>query len=334
VTLSGNRDRAWQGLTAFSDVFTCYSSAIAAWLAFEAERWPELLNPGLWLTVTEAGDGLFAFGHLQPGLRSALGLERRGADEGPHAVVGVREELDRSGRAIIAGDGFNLPWHVAFQRRHVPHWFVLASADDGFEFVDPFSCRNEFGWQQPSRAPVSEEALTDLLAALAQDDPVFRLRESYAFGDEAAAPGSRRFQWFVASAVANGRTPTGDRGVAAVGRLARHFRDHGQQPDAYRQADDIWSIARHRAFFARLVDRDATLEGTGELRVWLEEHIAPLALKWSHAAPLIMQATLALGAGRPASSSLPELLDELAERELAAASTVPGSGRQLLAGRV
>jgi len=49
VTLSGNRDRAWQGLTAFSDVFTCYSSAIAAWLAFEAERLAKSCARLVWL---------------------------------------------------------------------------------------------------------------------------------------------------------------------------------------------------------------------------------------------------------------------------------------------
>ena len=49
------------------------------------------------------------------------------------------DESARSGRVIVAGDGFNLPWHVAHGRRHVPHWFVLAATGERPEVVDPFT---------------------------------------------------------------------------------------------------------------------------------------------------------------------------------------------------
>ncbi len=51
----------------------------------------------------------------------------------------------------------------------------------------------------------------------------------------------------------------------------------------------------------------------------------PLAKRWGHIAPLIMQATLALGAGREASGSLRDTLEDLAAREEAAARAFPGS---------
>ena len=118
-------DAQWTRLTSFSDTFTCYSSALATWVAGEHERWERVVNPGLYLSVTEAGAGRFAFGHFPAGLRQTLGLSRTGADDPAAAVEGVLAELGRSGRVIVAGDGYRLPWHVAFERRHVPHWFVI-----------------------------------------------------------------------------------------------------------------------------------------------------------------------------------------------------------------
>ena len=59
------------------------------------------------------------------------------------------------------------------------------------------------------------------------------------------------------------------------------------------------------------------------LREWGAEYPEPLARRWGHVAPLLMQAMLALGAGRKASASVPETLEELAEREEAAAAAFP-----------
>jgi hypothetical protein len=309
----------WERLLACSNEFTCYSAAVAVWSAATDEDWGRSVNAGLWLTLTEASDGLFGFAYFRPELRAELGLVRTGADDTASAIDGVLEEVARSGRVIIAGDGFHLPWHVAAARRHLPHWYVLSEGEQGLEVMDPFACRNELGVQEATRRPVSRESLADLLLALPGDDPVHRLRERLALGDETTDGTGYRHQWFVEGDVADWRRPVGTDGPTAVLRLARHFRDHGQDPGAYLQADDIWSIARHRAFLCRYAQERARTDGDAALASWATENVAPLVTKWGHIAPLLMQASLALRAGRAASASVPDTLEALAELERSAA---------------
>ena len=79
---------------------------------------------------------------------------------------------------IVAGDGFNLPWHVAHARRHVPHWFVVAATGDGPTVVDPFSCRNDLGRQDAALHRIESDAeLAGLARAIPVGDPVHALRE-------------------------------------------------------------------------------------------------------------------------------------------------------------
>jgi len=143
--------------------------------------------------------------------------------------------------------------------------------------------------------------------------------ERLALGDETTDATGYRHQWFVdgdvgrlAAARGHGRT---DRRCSG---LARHFRDHGQDPGAYLQADDIWSIARHRAFLCRYAQERAG-PADAALASWAAENVAPLVTKWGHIAPLLMQASLALRAGRAASASVPDTLEALAELERSAA---------------
>lgn len=307
---------AWESLTSLGETFTCYSSAIATWVAWSEPVWRDTVNPGLWLTLSEAGHGLFGFSHFPPSQRGSLGLVRHASDDAEGAVEAVLEEVGRSGRAIVAGDGFHLPWHVAHGKQHVPHWFVLATASGTLTVVDPFACRNDLGWQSPARQAVEESALPQLIIALPHDNPVFVLREAFAFGDDARPLAPGRFQWFAHEDVEGVRAPQGSAGPDAVLRLAEQFRDHGQDPAAYRQVDDLWSIARHRAFLAGWASR------VGELQGWVEQHAQPLARRWAHIPPLLMQATLALGAGRDASTSVSDTLEELAQREVEAGAAL------------
>jgi hypothetical protein len=336
VSVRQDPDRFWEQLTSFSDTFTCYSAAIATWAAWEHRDWRRLVNPGLWLTVGERADGLFAFGHFRPGLRAALGLVRTGMDgAAAEAAAAVVAEMRRCGRVIVAGDGFHLPWHVAFGRRHVPHWYVLLDAPQGPTVMDPFACRNDLGLQAASRHVLDEGRVGRIIAGLPGDDPVLALRESLALGDDAGLPSRLPYQWYVRGAVEGQHPPaesvpadsaiqtapadlTGAHGPEAVRLLAAHFRANGQQPSAYRQADDLWSIARHRAFLYRYAQRRAGAAGDDALSHWVDEHGEPLAKKWGHIAPLVMQASLALGSGRAASASVPDTLEQLAERERSA----------------
>jgi len=208
---------------------------------------------------------------------------------------------------------------VAHGRRHVPHWYVLLAAPGGAELLDPFACRNELGLQHAARRPVGEAELATLLEGLPGDDPVLALRESLALGDVAGAPDARRHQWFERGEAAPMPGAAGVEGPEAVLRLAAHFREHGQDPAAYGQSDDIWSIARHRAFLRLHAERTAAAHGDERLAAWVQAHATPLAKRWGHMAPLLMQASLTLASGRAATASVPDALEGLAELERAAA---------------
>jgi hypothetical protein len=311
----------WQDLVDYSEAYTCYSSALAAWVALERSDWRRVVNAGLRLTLVDAGNGLFGFSHFSPRLRNELGLVRSASDDAGEAVAAILGELEQSGRVIVAGDGFRLPWHVAAERRHVPHWFVLAGSPAAPLVVDPFACRNELGLQEASLTRIEPQALATLALAHPARDPVVALREAFALGDDTRPAEHGRFQW-LARSPAETRAPAGPAGPDAVRRLARHFREHGRRPDAYRQADDIWSVARHRAFLARYATLVAA-DSDERLRSWVGDHASPLARRWSHMAPLLMQATLALSAGREPSSSVGDTLEELAGLEDAAAEAFP-----------
>jgi hypothetical protein len=321
ANLSGGR---WEELLAHKDELTCYSAALATWLAggADGDEWARFVNTGLYLKLTEAGAGLLGFAYFPAELRARVGLVRTGAQDAGGAIDGVLSELERSGRVIVAGDAFNLHWCVGHERVHTPHWYVISGIPDALEVADPFACRTELGTQEATRGPVSRESLDSMLRALPPDNAVHRLREELAFGDECTDALRYTFQWFVKGEVGEWIDPDGLVGGAAIGRLAQHFRDHGQDPDAYLQADDIWSIARHRAFMCRYYEERAGSDGTA-LPGWLEEHGRPLARRWSHLGPLLMQATLALAAGRPASGSVPQALEKLAELEDTAAASHP-----------
>jgi hypothetical protein len=315
----------WQELTSFDDAYTCYSAAVACWAAHECADWRALVDGGLTLTVFDACDGLFGFAHFPADRRAELGLTRECSEAPREAVEGVLAELERSGRTIIAGDGVRLPWHVAHARCSVPHWFVLSGTPDRLEAIDPFACRNQLGTQQAKRLPIAREELPSLLEGLPGKDPVYALRERLALGDDNPPPPGR-YQWLVRAEVGDTHPPAGLEGPDALAELARHMRTHAQDVDAYRQADDLWSIARHRAFLSHHAALVAAHSGEERLAIWTREHAEPLAKRWAHMAPLLMQARLALGAGREASDSVSSTLEDLAGLERTAAQAFTRTG--------
>jgi len=309
----------WEDVAPFGELYTCYSSAFAVWAAFGSAPWRSAVNSGLRLAVVET-DGLeLGFSHFEPELAYTLGLSRCSADDPGTAVKGIRDEIAVSGRVVVAADGFNLHWHVAHGRRHVPHWFVIAAWNDNLTVVDPFTCRNDLGLQRPFFGSIDESELPRVAAAVPLDDPVVALREAFALGADDRPLDPSPFRWLRRAPANETARPEGLEGAAAIRRLAEHFRSHATLLDAYRQADDLWSIARHRAFLAR-----DSADAGDELQRWKEEHGDPLARRWAHIAPLLMQASLALEGGRAPTSSLPDTLDELADREERAAAALPG----------
>ena len=314
---------AWGRLEALSDTFTCYSAAIATWAAAGREDWVELIDPGLELAIAPAGGGLLSFAHLRAGLRAELSLVRTGSEDPQRAEAQALDELERAGRLLVAGDGFNQPWHVAYQRRHAPHWFVLERRERELAVADPFAYTSELGQQRPHRGRIDGVPLADLLRAVPDGDPVLALREALAFGEESAPRPWQPYAWFVRGEVEDWRALQGACGPEAISTLATHFRDYGQELEAYRQSEDIWAIGRHRALTTRHLREVAAAGGQAALAEWVSDHLEPLAKRWGHVAPLMMQATLSLQAGRSASASLPETLDELASREEAATRAWP-----------
>jgi len=310
-------DEGWERLTSFRDAFTCYSSAIAAWVAHDDRTWPQTINAGLWLSVAEHDDGLFGFGHFPPGFGDALRLSVHAADDAIDARAAIAAEIERHGRVIVAADGYNLHWHVAHGRSHVPHWFTILANGQDATIVDPFAFRNELGWQEPVRVPIDVGELDSLILAVPYDDPVFRLREAWALGDGRLPVERHAYRWLSRAEGVRVDAPSTVQGPAAIRQLAKHFSSHGQDLGAYRQADDLWSIGRHRLFLAKVAGADPTLTE------WVTAHADPIARRWSHVPPLLMQATLALESGRAASASVPETLEALAELEVTAASTLP-----------
>jgi len=183
--------------------------------------------------------------------------------------------------------------------------------------------RNDLGVQAATRVPLLRTELAGLLRALPRTDPVHRLRETLALGDETSEAIEHAHQWFAAAAVQDWVAPQGADGPDAVARLAHHFREHGQNPSAYAQVDDIWSIGRHRAFLVERARGRYLRDGDDELSAWVTEHGEPLAKRWGHMAPLLMQARLGLAAGRLASDSVARMLEDLAQRERMAAQAFP-----------
>lgn len=297
----------WDELVAESDAFTCYSAALGTWLSLEDPDWAARIDSGLHLAITDERDGLFGFSHFPGRVAADLGLVLRGTDDQDEALTAVERELELHGRVVVAGDGFRLPWHVAFGRRHVPHWFTVC----GDEILDPFAARSELGVQRQERRRVSRGELAGLLGAVPRHDPVLELREAFGLGIDARPLPDGAIAWL---SRADGPVPTGAfdaEGPHALRTLATHFRARGTEPAAYRQVDDIWSIARHRAFMARRAAADGSR--------FAEQHAVPLATLWGHVAPLLLQARLAVEAGRSPSGSVSAKLDELADREAAAA---------------
>lgn len=308
----------WEDVAPLGELCTCYSSAFAVWAAFGQAPWRKAVNSGLHLAVVET-DGLhFGFSHFPAELGRTLGLARCSSDDPTAAVASILDELAASDRVVVAADGFNLPWHVAHHRRHLPHWFVIARRDGDVAVVDPFTCRNDLGLQRPFFEKIDEGDLASLVAAVPLSDPVVALRETFALGvdDRPLAPAA--FRWLRHTDVPKATPPQAIEGAAAIRVLADHFRRYAARLDAYRQADDLWSIARHRAFLSH-----CSAQAGGELRRWNEEYGDPLARRWGHVAPLLMQAVLALEGGRTPTTSLPDTLDELAGREERAAAALP-----------
>jgi hypothetical protein len=289
----------------WSQRFTCYTAALAGWLASRrTDWWRPLLTGGPFLGVRSisapANAARWRFDHSPTPWVRALNLSVYGCDDWTQARV----ELDRHrarGSVIIAGDVYRLPWQRGHRRRHAPHWFVLSGYPEPSEVDDSLAMTTEDGPQEPYRGPVDDAALHGWARALPAGNPVHDLRELSVLGDAPAHLG-RRYRWLAEEpqgagrAIACGGETDGERleGPDACHAIADDLAERGADPEAYLQSDDLWQAARQREFAAAAAAADPGLLSAAGLTHWC----AALEV-WRQIPALLLRARLAASEGRP-----------------------------------
>ena len=303
-------------LAGWSGFVTCYTAALGTWIAADAERWwRPLLASGPVLRVRPSGE-LFAFDHHAAAPCPALGLSLRTACDWAAAWAGLCAEAGARGRVVVACDTFSLPWQPGYARSHAPHWIVLRAAGDAWLVDDPLELASETGRQRPVRVSVAASDLEHVLRALPAGDRVHALRESSVLGLDDPRLGEP-YRWLAADRAPVPAQPLAAApavSAASLALLARHFRDHGSDPAAYRQADDMWQALRQRELAAAAARREDGAPGMPQAAAWEQ-----VLLAWRKLPPLLMLAGLSAGTARSAKQSgrLADALDQLAEAEAA-----------------
>lgn len=277
---------------------SCFGAAMAVYLERTGRDWLPVIGSSAELSLKPLGGGRYVFRHLPAGLRAdgaALDLVRAGADDPAAAVAGIEAELRARGAVIVCADAFGLPWTPAHGRRHGTHWIVV---DAAWHVTDVFEATAEAGQDRPWSGWTDRDTLAGWARATPRLDPVARLQERHAFGDDGDESGSRdqtqdenragdrdhgargmenaTFQWFRRRRPEEpAPRPCGAgwlSGAAALGELAAHFEAHGARPEAYCQAEELWMAARQHQLHLRFAeksglsaDRLRAVEETAEL---------------------------------------------------------------------
>lgn len=273
--------------------FSCYTSALAVYLAADDDRWWRTLadgGPHLRVTPTAAGPLRFEHHPRPPG--RLIGLRAQGADDWEAAWAGIGSELDASGRVIIAADSWNVPWLTAYRRKHGPHWFVLARDGDAYTVDDPLDLVDEHGQQSPVRTRLSEADVRGCCGALTGPLPHLVLREEAALGSTVTALGAG-YRWLTRVAPSPG-TPDAVIRHGAL-ELADQFARAAAEPASYLQVDDVWQGLRQRELLVRAIEVEeklGELSGVPAREPW--ERVTEL---WRRLPPLLLHARLLAGAG-------------------------------------
>ncbi|WP_051854748.1 hypothetical protein [Streptomyces sp. NRRL B-1347] len=246
-------------LAPWSEALTCYSAALAAWLAVRERHWWRPLLAGGPVLGVSAADDLFLFQHHARPLLPDLGLVVRWSDRWRMALDAQREQLARHGAVVVCGDARRLPWQRAHGQRHGPHWFTLLHSPDGIVVEDALGMTTESGQQRPHRVPVDAVRLEEWSRALpGAGDPVHWLRERSIAGTSWVGRGAR-YRWLEV-----GTPPPTDvplrplTGAAAVHALAERVRADGARA-LHRQADDLWQALRQRELLLAAARQDGEL---------------------------------------------------------------------------
>ncbi|WP_213451335.1 hypothetical protein [Rhizomonospora bruguierae] len=278
-------------LSGWSRTFSCYTAALAAWLAVRQERWWRPLLVGTpTLAIRPVPGGLVRFEHHPRPPLETLGLTVRYTDDWSAARAGYRNELAARGAVVICGDTYRLPWQRGYQRWHSPHWFTLLRHEDGWTVDDPIWMHTEAGPQAPHRAPVAVDELARWGIGPAEYQPAQRLRELSIVGSEPPGIG-RRYRWLVAGEAAPvpDPEPCALTGRAAVRALADMCRHSGPEVLVAQQADDLWQALRQRELLLAAGEVDPDLVPPAIRKHW--QAAIPL---WRRIPPVLMDARLCM----------------------------------------
>lgn len=293
-------------------VLSCYTTSIAEVLWHRGVDWAAAIGLGSLLAIRPEGE-LFAFNHHDTPLRPP-GLRRFGTDHVRELHRGLADAHERDGRVIVVADVHNLPWSTGFRRRHAPHWCVVDGRRDGaWHFTDRFTMLDAWGEQTPWHGWISDDELPEVLVR-GELRPQQVLRERLAFGDEEPPPPRTRYQWFSSAPTASATpvcAPAGDWlvGERAVHRLIEHFTEHGARAQAYRQADDLWVVGRHRRLRHLALARTLPADHPSVIEA------CDLADAWERVPMTLSYAAESVRRGRPRLAALRRSLSEVAERE-------------------
>ncbi|MCD7445161.1 hypothetical protein K4B79_44095 [Streptomyces lincolnensis] len=316
------RDVREPRLASWSEVFNCYTAALATWLAVRTTAWwRPLLAGGPTLAVREADEGLLRYDHHPRPPLEVLGLVVRHGDDWRQVYEAQQAELAAHGALVVCGDTYHQPWHRGYRRRHAPHWITVVRDGHGDAVEDPLSLITEAGPQRPRRIEVAPAQFAQWARALPGTDPVHRLRERSVAGGGDLALGAR-YRWLAvrdgpgeqAAAVPD---PTRLTGADAVLAVAARFRP-GAVRDL-RQADDLWQALRQRELLLAAAEADPGLLDEEALRHW-----RAATAWWRRVPPLLARLRLREAAGLATDTTrLVGVLTELA----------PFEGRHLAADR-
>lgn len=295
--MTGHRASPAVELSSWATTFSCYTAALAVWLAQRQDRWwRPLLTGGPVLAVTPAADGLLRFEHHPRPPLEALGLAVRQAGDWATARDGQQAELAERGALIVCGDVYNLPWQRGYQHWHSPHWFTIVPDGGRQQIVDPLAMITSEGPQHPCLVPVDPAMIARWALAPPGYAPVHRLRELSMAGYEPPGLGGR-YRWLESDwAPRSGQHAPGRlAGSAAVSQLAARFRAAGPDDPLHAQADDLWQALRQRELLLAAAQADP-----GLVPPTVAEHWRRAVTGWRRIPPALLRARLRGRAGLPA----------------------------------
>jgi hypothetical protein len=349
--------------TVRGDLLSCYTTSIATYLAHAGIDPDFALGIQFFIAIRFCSEDppTCAFLHYHTPLIGAApthraALRRRWTCSLGEARAAIAAECRRTGMAIVSSDAYRLPWTTAYRARHAPHWFIvdgergpdrLLHVSDRFEYVD------EIGVQTPYEGLVAFETLRGQCDAR-PSPPALRFRSVWAFGQEDCGPPAPvdAIEWFETESPARAEALTpqvllnflavaceryaGDFrradlsgwmvGAEAIMTFAEWTRRHLCDPRLYVVSDDLWVIARNRAYFAVALDRVGSLASRPDLKRVASAIREELVPAW-FAIPRVLRYNAAcLDRGRPPRQIVVELLQDVAQREAA----INGELRSLL----